>query len=263
MSKKVTWIKRFCSLDGNEFLCEVDEDFIVDKFNLTGLEEQVPFYKKSLDIILNLIDNRTLDEMLSDSNDEDFNSNRSQYNCKIQILASAELLYGLIHARYILTDAGLQKMKEKYNQSQFGQCTRYYCEKSAMLPIGLRDEPRITPVRLYCPRCMDIYVPHLSISSKYISIDGAYFGTNFPHMFFMVYPEARPLKPSQQFVPSLYGFKIHSSAYEYQQNQSISAKKAKSCPMQRGSKGDANCNGDSTYKIQLSQIQSSTNEKVL
>lgn len=83
MSKKVTWIKRFCSLDGNEFLCEVDEDFIVDKFNLTGLEEQVPFYKKSLDIILNLIDNRTLDEMLSDSNDEDFNSNRSQYNCKI------------------------------------------------------------------------------------------------------------------------------------------------------------------------------------
>lgn len=145
------------------------------------------------------------------------------------------MLYGLIHARYILTDTGLAKMREKYQAGQFGKCTRYYCEQASMLPIGLSDDPNQQPVRLYCPRCMDIFVPHLSISSKYISIDGAYFGTNFPHMFFMVFPEARPPKPTAQFVPSLYGFKIHPNAYEYQQQVSMAAKK--NCPMVVGRTG--------------------------
>lgn len=135
-------------------------------------------------------------------------------------------------------------MREKYLAGQFGKCTRYYCEQASMLPIGLSDEPSQQPVRLYCPRCMDIFVPHLSISSKYISIDGAYFGTHFPHMFFMVFPEARPTPPLAAFVPTLYGFKVHPLAYEHQQKMSISAKLAKSCPMAvKGVEGKAipNC----------------------
>ena len=64
--------------------------------------------------------------------------------------------------------------------------------------IGLSDVPAESMVKVYCPKCVDVYTPK---SSRHHHIDGVYFGTGFPHMLFMVHPELRPPKPTNQFVP--------------------------------------------------------------
>lgn len=41
-------------------------------------------------------------------------------------------------------------------------------------------------------------------------IDGAYFGTTFPHLFLMAYGNIKPQKATQTYVPKIFGFKVHN-----------------------------------------------------
>jgi len=45
------WISWFLSSKGNEYFCEVEEDYILDRFNLTGLNTEVANYSQALDLI--------------------------------------------------------------------------------------------------------------------------------------------------------------------------------------------------------------------
>ncbi|KAF7127496.1 hypothetical protein RHSIM_Rhsim11G0008800 [Rhododendron simsii] len=73
--------------------------------------------------------------------------------------SAAEMLYGLIHVRYILTSKGMAAMLEKYKNAEFGRCPRVYCSGQPCLPFGQSDIPRQSTVKIYCPKCEDIYSP--------------------------------------------------------------------------------------------------------
>lgn len=119
---------------------------------------------------------------------------------------SARHTYGLIHSRFILTTSGLEKMLEKYEQGIFGNCPRVLCKQAKLLPIGISDISGVEGVKLFCPHCEDIYTPK---SGRHASIDGAYFGTTFAHMFVQTFPDASPqTKSKQKYVPRIFGFRI-------------------------------------------------------
>ncbi|KAF5344137.1 hypothetical protein D9758_008889 [Tetrapyrgos nigripes] len=216
----LTWISWFCSLPGHEYFCEVTEDFIEDDFNLTGLNTMVPFWKEAMEMVLDV------------EPDED----ASKIPDVSIVESSAEMLYGLVHQRYILTRAGLQAMVDKYEAGIFGSCPRVYCVGCNVVPCGRSDMPGLDTVKLFCPNCNDIYVPP---SSRFQGVDGAFFGTTFAHLFFQTYRELAPAPfwkaPSTSsaspgtffnpnphggqkraagfvYVPRIYGFKVSERA---------------------------------------------------
>ncbi|CAG8322091.1 unnamed protein product [Penicillium nalgiovense] len=191
---------QFVSSRGNEYFCEIDEDYLTDRFNLTGLNTEVSYYQYALDLVTDVFDLDADDDL------------------REQIEKSARHLYGLVHARYIVTTRGLGKMLEKYKKSDFGKCPRVMCDGHALLPLGESDLPNVSTVKLYCPKCEDIYNPK---SSRHSSIDGAYFGTSFHSILFQVYPALNPEKSSRRYEPRIYGFKVHAAAAlaRYQDNQ--------------------------------------------
>lgn len=102
------------------------------------------------------------------------------------IESSAEMLYGLIHQRFICSRAGIQQMSEKYDLTHFGVCPRTFCDQTRTLPVGLSDIPGEDTVKLFCPSCLDVYVPP---SSRFQTVDGAFFGRTFGALFLLTFPE--------------------------------------------------------------------------
>lgn len=188
------WIPWFCSLKGNEFFCEIDLNYIQDGFNLTGLVNKISYYAHALDLILDIESQDRLSEEQQELVEND-----------------AENLFGLIHARYVLTNQGLQAILEKYRNCHFGRCPRVLCQGQPCLPVGTCDVPNQESVKLYCPKCEEAYKPK---TSRHKHIDGAYFGTSLPHLFFLTFPELKESKPTSLYIPRIFGFRVHKDAYK-------------------------------------------------
>ncbi|KAJ1336474.1 casein kinase II subunit beta [Batrachochytrium salamandrivorans] len=125
----------------HEFFLEIPEQYIEDEFNLVGLSNIVPLYSEALDLILDL----ELD--CSDTDDSTGirpTQQQQQYNAHVRIVeSSAQTLYGLIHARFLLTKPALVNMAKRFEMRDFGRCPRIGCGGCGVIPCGLSDLPGV------------------------------------------------------------------------------------------------------------------------
>jgi casein kinase II subunit beta len=182
-SSGITWIQAFLSRRGHEILAVVPEAYILDAFNLTGLSPQVNNFDLALDLLL----------------DSDISHSLRGRRHGLEVEKAATTLYGLIHARFLLSDAGLAQMRSKYIRAAFGTCRSDACNGCPVIPIGVSAHPGVTAVKIFCPRCADVYHPR---TKAHALVDGAFFGVTFPHYFFLHYPELRPVDPTRAPSPT-------------------------------------------------------------
>ncbi|XP_033172861.1 stellate orphon protein at 12D-like, partial [Drosophila mauritiana] len=158
-----SWISWFLGIKGNEYLCRVPIDYIQETFNQMGLE----YFTETLQVILNPGFDSSLDWVFGDE----------------------EKWYGMIHARYIMSERGVDNMRQKYERCDFEVCPKLSCRQKA-LPEGPSDVCGKSNVKIFCPRCNDFY--ELRSDTQ---LDGAMFGTSFSHNFLAQWPNLRPQPP--------------------------------------------------------------------
>ena len=93
----------------------------------------MPYYEFALDLILD--SEAPSNDCLSEDQHE-------------VVETAAELLYGLIHVRWILTSRGMAAMSEKFRNGDFGTCPRVLCDEQPCLPVGTSDVPRLSRVKV-------------------------------------------------------------------------------------------------------------------
>jgi len=188
-----SWIRRFLQSKENRYYCKIDKDFLEDTFSHYGACRNVKNYKLVI-------------RMMLDKTDTEASMEASASELRTLERRAAQL-YALLHPRYIITRNGLHRMKRMYKKNHWGLCPRVGCMRQALLPIGIYDDPDRDGVKLYCCSCGLLY---RSISDS--KIDGSCFGTTFPHLFFMSFPELMvPRRKLEYLVPTIYGFKLHKT----------------------------------------------------
>ena len=167
-----TWINWFLSKKENKFLLHIPLTYIMDDFNLTELPLQVAHFREARSLILD------------DDSDFPYDFNALLESPEIQ--RSAHLLYYLIHQRYVITSQGMEEMSKRYANGYFGTCPRILCNETRVVPVGLCDTPGQHAFKLFCPCCVDAYIP---VDSRFHVVDGCCWGSSFAHVFFMRFPE--------------------------------------------------------------------------
>ena len=206
------WIHWFCKLKGNEYFVEIDEDFLKNKENLTGIK-----CDKFMKTLLSEKPSPTIKELTREI---------------IEDLSELREVYGLIHKRFINTPLGLGLIREKFLDGVYGYCPRILCNKQVLLPVGLSEDMRYSQVKVFCPLCQEVYKPTdifygEQIGKKVYKFDlpdGVFFGTSFPQTFLLHFPDLDPrITNNEKYIPNLYGFRIFgkygSKYYTKDQNE--------------------------------------------
>jgi len=189
MSVEQSWIDWLIEQPLGQYFVPIDREFLENMFSYYGLRQKVPNFKQALEIIKGPY-------LRDDIRPKEWPSNIDEYGL---------CLYGLLHARFLLTESGLQKMRQKYCEADFHVCPRTLCRKTKCLPYGPSDDVGQSSLRIFCPKCRDIYA--FPEKNPYV-MDGAFFGPSWVHVFVQKFPEIFPQFPTASYTPLIFGFKI-------------------------------------------------------
>lgn len=188
MSRERTWLDEFLAQERSQAFVRVEAAYLHNRFNFYGIKENVYRY----DIAVQLLEN-SRSRVLRDLDDYE------------DIEKSAEVIYGIVHSRFLSTRSGLNAVREKYNAGVYPKCPRVKCREVACLPYGVSEVVGKIGLHFFCPNCCDVYRIR---ESPFCSIDGAFFGSSYLHVFLNKYPDIKAHGPIQVYVPKIYGFKV-------------------------------------------------------
>ena len=58
-------------------------------------------------------------------------------------------------------------MKHKFLNAEFGYCPRVLCDRQIVIPVAMSEDLSISRVKVYCPKCEDVYVPYIHLYLPY------------------------------------------------------------------------------------------------
>jgi casein kinase II subunit beta len=194
------WVDTFLATPRGRFFAKVDMAYLVDPFNLYGLRVKVrEHFRNAVELVRGhgFSPDGQLSELPADVD-------------RAAIQRAAVRLYGLVHARFLLTQGekqGLDQMYEKYSRQEFPRCPRTFCEGHVCLPFGPSEEPDESVLRIFCPNCREVYSADDPVCEQ---IDGAYFGPSWVNLFIQEYQTKGVVKKGPLKKPPirLFGFRI-------------------------------------------------------
>ncbi|KAK8898861.1 hypothetical protein M9Y10_001153 [Tritrichomonas musculus] len=190
--KRQTWIDWFLSQPENQLFVRIDDDYLRNIYNFYGIKQKISNFQASYELILkNYV--------------PPWHAN-TQLESQVFVLEQQTAhLYGLLHARYLLTLEGMEKIYQKYIRNEFPHCPRVLCRKIGCLPFGVSNNMSEYPVKMFCPNCNDVYNVKDPIFSK---VDGSFFGNSWIPLFLKKYRHIIPSNKARAHVPKIFGFDV-------------------------------------------------------
>lgn len=181
------WKEDFLKQPENSWFCDIPDDYIIESFNLTGLEDKFSYFDQELQVLVNKKSITKLADSIRET-----------------VWNELPILYGSIHARFIISPDGINQVKEKYNRREYGFCPRISCNKEPLLPIGITSELKKNRVKGFCPKCRSVYRPN-----PVVEIDGGFFGPNCPHILVEELNLRGKYREYKPYVRSAFGYHVY------------------------------------------------------
>jgi casein kinase II subunit beta len=219
------WVRKFLSARPKDTLLPIPREYLSDGFNLVQLapivekigrmeggyvppaissDTSFPLFKAALRLILSNDDGPT----------------------PLSVQRAAEVLYTLVHARYVISPRGLDTVRSVLRRSDgsvnpvFGRCPRIRCRGMPLIPYGDSDNfdarnSVSTRAKRYCSCCGEKFYMWDS------KADESAWGTSFCHLFLMIYGstvfsdlhmEKSDAVTSTDVQQRIFGFQVHPAS---------------------------------------------------